>query len=430
MPPIRAPGANVRASAGSTACVARPAGSASWGRRPRTTAHRRSCGSSSTSAGSPGVGRSPRRTTTPTDSTAPTTPATSARSSRRYLKPWMFSYLYAGINLNRTAPLKNKRRFADVCVRDGLPHIPVLGVFDRRGVRWTHEEPVSQDVFMKPVSQSGGRGVATFRYDVDSSGFVDRHGIVHTRERFESRYRELGRSTTYLATPLVRNHPAIQAISSGALSTVRVITVLDEQGSRNCAQPSCGWRSRRTPWWTTATPAGSSHRSTCGPGTGSRRIAARLEAERPGPPSDERFAQRRCKVAALGRRARPRGALPPVVPRPKGDRLGHRHHGRRFRHRRGQRRARPRPDPAHPGPLGRSRLGQLLASHVDDRSAQVLALDAAVVELEEPSGAANGALTVVSGDRDARSLGLAMSCITAPHCDLDHGDPRPSRAFE
>jgi hypothetical protein len=149
---------------------------------------------------------------------------------RRYLKPWMYTYLYSGLDLNRSAPLKNKRQFANVCVRDGLPHIPVLGVFDRRGARWTSKEEVTQDVFMKPSSWSGGRGAAAFRFDAAASGFVDRDGTVHSREEFEARYLELGRSTTYLVTPLVRNHPAIQPISSAALSTVRAITVLNEQG--------------------------------------------------------------------------------------------------------------------------------------------------------------------------------------------------------
>jgi hypothetical protein len=64
-----------------------------------------------------------------------------------------------------------------------------------------------------------------------------------------------------MVQPRIANHPALDALNNGALSTVRILTCLDERGEPELVGPRCGWQSEATMSSTISMPAGSRQRS-------------------------------------------------------------------------------------------------------------------------------------------------------------------------
>jgi hypothetical protein len=120
--------------------------------------------------------------------------------------------------------VRDKDRFADICVRNGYAHVPTLAVFDRgRQIRpaapFVPDAPV---LWTKGLRLKGGAGGAKWVRDGDA--YCDAHGrrvsAVSLADEFRKR--------DCLVQPFVENHPAIAPITNGELASLRIVTGMDK----------------------------------------------------------------------------------------------------------------------------------------------------------------------------------------------------------
>lgn len=128
------------------------------------------------------------------------------------------------------SPLSDKERFAVFCAERQVNAIPVLfSAHDgklRSGIRQGPQVPET-DLFIKPVRGRGGRGAE--RWDHAGGGFyVSMNGEALCAEQFLDRLIAMSRSQPYLVQERARNHPEMCDLTNGALSTIRMISCLDE----------------------------------------------------------------------------------------------------------------------------------------------------------------------------------------------------------
>ena len=86
------------------------------------------------------------------------------------------------------------------------------------------------DLFLKPLRGAGGRGAERWDFD-PPQGYHDANGNVLSEAQLVERLERLSQTKSYVLRPRVVNHPAIADLSNGALTTVRVMTCPDEQGA-------------------------------------------------------------------------------------------------------------------------------------------------------------------------------------------------------
>ena len=127
------------------------------------------------------------------------------------------------------SPLGDKAKFATFCAERGIPAIPVLLSAHNGELRGTAALPRA-DLFVKPVRARGGRGAE--RWDHVGNGVYRQHrsGQELSAAGFLERLRAMSRSQPLLVQERARNHPAMRDLTNGALSTMRIISCLDEQG--------------------------------------------------------------------------------------------------------------------------------------------------------------------------------------------------------
>ena len=148
-------------------------------------------------------------------------------------KRGIFARLRASYSLAETAEaLSNKAAFALRCEDHQVPVVPVLAVAENGVLTAVAADrnplpPVS--LFVKPLRGSGGLGASAWIYK-GAGAWRTNSGQLVTVAALADYLRELSRRTPYVVRPLVSNHAAIADLSAGALSTVRVITCLDEDG--------------------------------------------------------------------------------------------------------------------------------------------------------------------------------------------------------
>ncbi|MGH7787325.1 MAG: sugar-transfer associated ATP-grasp domain-containing protein [Candidatus Binatia bacterium] len=132
-----------------------------------------------------------------------------------------------------TDALRNKALFARRCREHGVPAIPALFVVEAgRLTRLDADEPglPRRDLFLKPLSGSGGRGAAVWTYVGDGQYRNVRAGVKSAAELVAHLVALSQEQGAYVGRLLVRNHPLLEEVSPGALSSVRVVTCLDEAG--------------------------------------------------------------------------------------------------------------------------------------------------------------------------------------------------------
>jgi hypothetical protein len=129
------------------------------------------------------------------------------------------------------SPLGDKEAFAKFCAERQIHALPVLlSVHDgelRGQIRGAGDLPET-DLFVKPVCGRGGRGAE--RWDHVGKG-VYKHsaGTELATARFLDRLCHMSRWQPYLVQKRAQNHPAMRDLSNGALSTLRIITCLNER---------------------------------------------------------------------------------------------------------------------------------------------------------------------------------------------------------
>ena len=128
--------------------------------------------------------------------------------------------------------INDKLAFATFYSRNGLRVVPVFAAF-RAGLRVGNVGdgtlPEGQDLFVKMIEGRGGVGAE--RWIAQPHGrYRNSRGEECTAEDLVSRTLELSKQDDCLIQARVVNDPAIVDLTPGALSTVRLLTILNEQG--------------------------------------------------------------------------------------------------------------------------------------------------------------------------------------------------------
>jgi hypothetical protein len=128
--------------------------------------------------------------------------------------------------------IKDKLSFASFFGRHGLRVVPVLAAY-RAGLRVGNVGdgalPEGQDLFVKKIEGRGGIGAEAWLAQ-PHGGYRSSHGEERRAEELVARVLELSKAGDYLIQPRLSNHPDIADLTPGALSTVRLLTILNEQG--------------------------------------------------------------------------------------------------------------------------------------------------------------------------------------------------------
>jgi hypothetical protein len=123
--------------------------------------------------------------------------------------------------------LANKKDFADRCLSWGVPCVPYLLHLDGGEGNQPSSLP-DCDLFVKPVKGRGGRGAE--RWDrVAPFIFSDARGERISALPLLERLIERARYEPLLVQPRMRVHRDLADVTTGALSTIRIVTCLDER---------------------------------------------------------------------------------------------------------------------------------------------------------------------------------------------------------
>jgi len=123
------------------------------------------------------------------------------------------------------SPLADKVAFGRWCADRGLPAAVIVGT--AHAGRYEGGLLPEADLFVKPIVGRGGCGAE--RWDHLGGGRYrhQRLGVLND-EQLRTRLAALSTRTPRLVQRRLVNHPALERFSNGALTTVRVLTCLDE----------------------------------------------------------------------------------------------------------------------------------------------------------------------------------------------------------
>ena len=126
--------------------------------------------------------------------------------------------------------MKDKVLFATRCGSAALPVPATYMVCDAQGVAW-HATPdaLDRDLFLKPCSGRGARGVMMFER-VGRLSYRAPDGASFDLDALVAYAAEHGRSMPLIVQPRLHNHAEIADLADRSLITVRVLTCLDSQG--------------------------------------------------------------------------------------------------------------------------------------------------------------------------------------------------------
>ena len=124
--------------------------------------------------------------------------------------------------------VSDKAAFAEHFRELGIPVVPTLAVF-HSGTMTTDGAPEDfrADLFVKPVVGKGGRGGQRWDY-CGREEYRSSQGLTLSRDELFERWLNKSVRKPLLVQPRVLNHPDLRPLNNGALSTVRVLTCLDE----------------------------------------------------------------------------------------------------------------------------------------------------------------------------------------------------------
>ncbi len=128
--------------------------------------------------------------------------------------------------------MADKVWFAEHCRKIGLNAVPVLFHASSGQLHFISppDDPAfDTDFFVKPRSGNGGHHAE--RWDQQDDGqYRNSLGLTLSREKLFAHLAEQSLREDFIVQPRLVNHPALDDISNGALSTIRVLTCKDENG--------------------------------------------------------------------------------------------------------------------------------------------------------------------------------------------------------
>lgn len=137
--------------------------------------------------------------------------------------------LYRLLKVNFTSPLQDKLGFSNYCRARDLPVTPILAAFEqgRRSDGAVSPLPAS-DLFVKRTRGRGGVRAGLWRYA--HGRYRDRDGRILDEKALLAEITQLSRREPFIIQRREVNHPATVDLSPTALATVRIVTVINEQG--------------------------------------------------------------------------------------------------------------------------------------------------------------------------------------------------------
>jgi len=141
------------------------------------------------------------------------------------------SYLLIKRFLPSQSKLANKLRFFERCEAHGIRSIPVLAVAEKGSLRVLAGDTLPRaDLFVKPKNGRGGVGAEWWAYDGSRHLFRGSGGGTLPESGLVAYLVALARHEAYVVGPRLANHPALADLGNGALSTARIVTILNEHG--------------------------------------------------------------------------------------------------------------------------------------------------------------------------------------------------------
>lgn len=125
---------------------------------------------------------------------------------------------------------EEKRGFARYCATQNLPTVEVLVESDGREV--VHFRPLpASDLILKPSDLQAGQGVCVLPFDAARGGWIGAKGERLAASDLPAYAGRVQAGHPWILQPRLRNGPAWARWSSGALSTVRVVTARETPGA-------------------------------------------------------------------------------------------------------------------------------------------------------------------------------------------------------
>jgi hypothetical protein len=140
--------------------------------------------------------------------------------------------IYGLLRADVSTPLGNKQLFAERCAAVGVRCVACELIID--GSETASQLLPDTDLFVKPLKGSGGSGAE--RWDrTEPRRWSDGRHVVGNNELLEHLR---SKNRPYIVQRRVRPHPELERLTSGAVPTVRALTILDEQGRPELAAAS------------------------------------------------------------------------------------------------------------------------------------------------------------------------------------------------
>jgi len=130
--------------------------------------------------------------------------------------------------------LNDKSRFQQACATHGLPAPPLAMVLRDGTVAEGDRRLPEADLFVKPLKARGGIGAERWEW-LGGGRYRSNTGDECTAAELLGRLEERSREKAQLVQKRLRNHPDLSDLTAGALSTSRVMTVLNEKGEHEVA---------------------------------------------------------------------------------------------------------------------------------------------------------------------------------------------------
>ncbi|MCA0433201.1 MAG: hypothetical protein LCH46_08040 [Proteobacteria bacterium] len=128
--------------------------------------------------------------------------------------------------------MADKVWFAEHCLKLGIKVVPVLFYVSRGAVHFVvppTDPAYDTDLFVKPRSGNGGHHAE--RWDRLGEGdYRNSKGLTLSRDALFAHLAAQSLREDFIIQPRLVNHPALDDIANGALSTLRVLTCKDETG--------------------------------------------------------------------------------------------------------------------------------------------------------------------------------------------------------
>ncbi|MCZ6784310.1 MAG: hypothetical protein O7G30_13465 [Proteobacteria bacterium] len=132
----------------------------------------------------------------------------------------------------RSSGLGNKQEFYERCRENDLPTAPLVMQLTRGEILACDGDPGSlprRDLFVKPKRGKGGEGTARWDW-VGDDLYREPGGEVVSEAALLEHLKALSRERSILVQHRLVNHTEIRDLSNGALTTARILTCLDERG--------------------------------------------------------------------------------------------------------------------------------------------------------------------------------------------------------